>query len=274
MRQQKCTDILNKAIFKQRIKLLKTASDSGFMPKHIVFIHGIGGKSLDVAKSFEKNISAEIVHNDVKFHSFLWKQLVSKKEDRLNKILGKFPKLGYLAFNINLKEFIETYLVVRLRRFLINYLGDAVYYLSENSKKVKSQLEKTLFDIAKSDKVAEIILVSHSLGSVIAFDTLTDRNFQKRMRKNKLAITHFFTVGSPLALFLLRADTQINVTVPIEEKWINLYDRRDIIASKLHPFFKQCQDFEVKVENANAVTAHLKYFNDTDVLNQILRTTL
>jgi hypothetical protein len=240
-------------------KLIKTISEGRDMSTHIVFIHGIGNPSFDVAKKFEKNISAEILHTDTQLHSFFWKQLVSEKEAKLSKILGKFPRAEFLSFNINLKEFIETYLIVRLRQMLINYFGDAVYYLSKNSGKVKSQLEKELFGIAKKDKNARIILVSHSLGSVIAFDVLT---------------SHFFTVGSPLALFLLRTDTKIEMQVPVKEKWVNLYDKRDIIASQLHPFFRQCQDVEVKVENANAVTAHTNYFNDSEVLNQILKATL
>ncbi len=238
--------------------------------KHIVFIHGIGDASFKVAESFVQNMSAETAHMGVEIHTFFWKGLISKKEERLKRIISKFPKRALLSLDFNIKETIETYLVIKLKGMLINYFGDAVFYMSDNSKKVKALLEKVLFDIAKADSSAEISLVAHSLGSVIAFDLLADRKFQKRM-KRRLTIKHFFTVGSPLPLFLLRDTHSIKRVLPITGSWRNIYDDRDIVASKLAPFFPQCSDSKVRVQGANSFNVHLRYFSDPAVIDVILR---
>ena len=108
------------------------------------------------------------------------------------------------------------------------------------------------------------------MGSVIAFDVLSDRRFRKKLGKQKKAIENLFTVGSPLALFLLRSGTAI-MKLPVSRKWINIYDKRDVIATPLRMFFSQCTDSEVRLPEANALTAHLRYFHDAEVLNKILR---
>jgi len=227
---------------------------------------GVGDSSARVISDFETNINSEIVHMDLQLHIFRWKNLIVKEEEKLKKKLGKFPTRRIL-FNLNLKEDIETYLIVKLKQTLISYFGDAVYYLSENSQRVIKQLYDELEHISKKDKKAEISLVSHSLGSVIAYDLLTTKKFQR-----KIAIENFVTVGSPLALFMLRTTIKDDATIPISGKWLNIYDSRDLIASQLSPFFKQCKDIEVKVEGANALTVHQSYFKDAKVLNSIMRT--
>ncbi len=237
----------------------------------ILFIHGIGDSAAEAAEIFEKNIKNETVHDGVEVYKFFWKNLISKKEDTLKKKIGKFPKKELLPFNFNLKESIETYLIIQLRRHLIGYFGDAVFYLSESSKKVISQLESAILEIAKKDKSAKVSIVAHSLGSVIAFDALSDKKFQRKMKKKRLSIENLFTVGSPLALFLLRSETSATEHLPITGKWINIYDKRDIIASPLSPFFGQCRDVQIKLQGSSPLTAHLNYFSDALVLNEILR---
>ncbi len=241
------------------------------MSHHVIFIHGIGDAALKVSEAFERNAEKEIVHMDVKIHTFLWKQLVSRKEDGLKKKLGRLPRRALLlSLGLNLKENIETYLIGQLRQHLIGYFGDAVFYLSKSSAKIRLQLERELLEISRKDKKARISLVAHSLGSVIAFDMLSDKQFQKKMRKKRLVIEDLFTVGSPLALFLLRPDTSINARLPLVKKWINIYDKRDVIASPLSIFFGQCKDLSVKVQDSNPLTVHANYFNDPIVLNEIL----
>ncbi len=156
------------------------------MPMHkILFIHGIGDSALKSAEAFEKNIKNETVHMGVEVQTVLWKSLISKREGQLKKKLGRFSGKEILSFSFNLKEGIETYLIMQLRRYLIGYFGDAVFYLSESSKKVTSQLESTILETAKEDKNAKISIVAHSLGSVIAFDVLSDKKFQWKMKKKK-----------------------------------------------------------------------------------------
>ena len=242
------------------------------MSRHIIFIHGIGDASFSIAKGFEEGVSAELRHSDVKVHTFFWRALVSRRENELSKVLCRYSA-GALALRLNIRDAVETYLIARLKRLMIGYFGDALFYLSSNGQRVRSALKSEILAILKNDRSAEFSIVAHSLGSVIAFDLLCDSRFQALMSRRRIVIKNFFTVGSPLALFRLRADGRVKekVRVPIRGIWINIYDRRDIVGSGLSRFFPQCRDFEVKVHGANVLTAHLKYFEDADILSEILK---
>lgn len=238
--------------------------------KHIVFVHGIGDLSFKMAATFKRNMAAELTHTDIRLHTFLWKDLVSEHEEALK---NKVARVTHKRFpiSINIRDSFEQYIITRLRGLVIGYFGDAVSYLSETGELVRSNLEDELVRIAISDPQARISIVAHSLGSVITFDLLTSESFQRRMRKRGMKLDYLFTIGSPLALFVLRDPERIHKDLPIREQWINIYDNRDLVSSPLHGLYKQARDVHIRVQSANAVNSHIKYFDDPEVLNEILR---
>ena len=151
------------------------------MAKYLVFVHGIGELSYSVARSFERNMAPEVEHFDIQLKIFWWKQLVTKREEKLKKIIGKFPKDDFFGLKLNMKDAIETYLILRLKQLMVEYFGDAIFYTSDKSSQVQARLEKTLLAILKKDRNAQINLVAHSLGSVVVFDLLTNKK-SKAMR--------------------------------------------------------------------------------------------
>ncbi len=79
-----------------------------------------------------------------------------------------------------------------------------------------------------------IVLVSHSLGSVIAFDVLREQG----ERYNR--ISTWFTTGCPLGKLRrigMRADDLGGISGQNVARWYNIYDSTDLIADALGPFF-------------------------------------
>ncbi len=80
----------------------------------------------------------------------------------------------------------------------------------------------------------DIVFVSHSLGTVIAFDVL--REMGERFNR----ISCWFTTGCPLGKLRrigLRGDDLGAITRQNVARWYNIYDSTDLIADALGPFF-------------------------------------
>ncbi|MFF0304677.1 hypothetical protein ACFYTV_28705 [Streptomyces sp. NPDC004562] len=67
------------------------------------------------------------------------------------------------------------------------------------------------------------VVISHSLGSVVAYEVLRDRS---------ATIPLFITLGSPLALRPVRSRLQFEPKYPAVRKWINLVDPDDVVAAR------------------------------------------
>ncbi|MFG2602284.1 hypothetical protein ACGFT2_01770 [Streptomyces sp. NPDC048514] len=67
------------------------------------------------------------------------------------------------------------------------------------------------------------VVVSHSLGSVVAYEVLRDRS---------IPIPLFITLGSPLALRAVRSRLQFEPKYPAVKNWINLVDPDDVVAAR------------------------------------------
>jgi hypothetical protein len=157
------------------------------------------------------------------------------------------------------------------RRIFISYLGDLVVYLSAHKVNeyffVREEIRRRCFELVRSiyesreeqgHRYASIIFVGHSLGSVIAFDTL-NRILAFGMTENSGLNVEgrteaLLTLGSPLdqSAFLFKADdghatlrTKLlaranpligNLSVRRRIAWINIYSRFDPISSRLRFF--------------------------------------
>jgi hypothetical protein len=79
-----------------------------------------------------------------------------------------------------------------------------------------------------------IMLIAHSMGSIIAYDTLRAIGRQRR----DLVIDHFVTIGSPLGLphvkYRIWQEHDLVRTPSIVRRWSNLAERRDPVAFDTH----------------------------------------
>ncbi|MBI5032331.1 MAG: hypothetical protein HZB51_17510 [Chloroflexi bacterium] len=115
---------------------------------------------------------------------------------------------------------------------LANEIADEVYaYLNDFT--FATQVQNCLLDaLAQAAPYSQVVLVSHSLGTVVALDALN------RWSSNQ-KIDYWFTLGCPLnKVKLLHEDsTATALTHYCVAHWYNLYDNHDIIAGVLGPNF-------------------------------------
>lgn len=112
----------------------------------------------------------------------------------------------------------------------------------------------------------EIVVASHSLGSVVAFDCL-------RETAGSSNVASFFTLGSPLSKLRrlnLRTGDLGELPGNIGE-WLNLYDTTDPVANALGPVFPsrpfRLRDVFVDVET-DPIRAH-DYFRNEETLTEL-----
>jgi hypothetical protein len=162
-------------------------------------------------------------------------------------------------------------------------------------------------------------IVSHSLGTVIGFDYLFDLfnpdgsklfvptpDFEKRPEDRHLngaerslsamaegeldllknGFRHFFSMGSPIALFLMRKGclwsdenpfTTVYNPVRMEGRvWCNFWDSEDLIAYPIADLFaknpenSECKLLDVAVETGWVFSAHVDYWKNSTVAKTIL----
>ena len=113
----------------------------------------------------------------------------------------------------------------------------ASYIKNKNDEEVPARelIRKRLIDILKKHRKKDVLLIAHSMGSIIAFEVL-------ELLKNELDIDTLVTVGSPLGQPVIISkirtelqrtdDEKIKPRTPenIRNKWFNLSDLEDNIA--------------------------------------------
>ncbi len=90
----------------------------------------------------------------------------------------------------------------------------------------------------KKHAAAEIMLIAHSMGSIISYNVLRDLG---RIATNKVQVSHYVTIGSPLGLQIVkertrktRWDKKVRTPSIVTERWVNFSDRKDPVASDTH----------------------------------------
>ena len=162
------------------------------------------------------------------------------------------------------------------RWFLVEFVGDVTAYIAAHTAskfyELRQQIWKTAMKVARAVYRAKeeqesgstqnsrflydkIIVVGHSLGSVIGYDVLNGLLLEDEFSKDPLKVVSrtrmFLTFGSPLdkTAFLFR--TQADMCSPVREvaaaavqpmiqdydhrpeEWVNLYSKSDIISGAL-----------------------------------------
>lgn len=111
-------------------------------------------------------------------------------------------------------------------------LVDLGTYYRETDK--RELLRKRVADKLIEHKGKRIMLVAHSMGSIVAYDVLRDLG----RSEPDLIVEHFVTLGSPLGmpyvLKHIRAENASVRTPSMVRRWTNLADRRDPVAIDVH----------------------------------------
>lgn len=127
-------------------------------------------------------------------------------------------------------------------------LKDLALYYEDHGK--RSELRKRLADEILKNRDKRIMVLSHSMGTIIAYDVL--RSMGKV--NPRLIVDHFVTLGSPLGLphvkYKIAQENHLVRTPSIVRKWSNFADKRDPVAVDVHlaDDYKE-NDYGVRVED-------------------------
>jgi hypothetical protein len=180
------------------------------------------------------------------------------------------------------------------RRFLVAYVGDFAAYIQpqelDRFNRLRARVKECVWRSARSvfvspERYDEIVIIGHSLGSVIGYDTLN-----RLYREEQLGVVPdvesrsklFVTFGSPLdkIAFLfaiqgsnregrdaLAASEEPLIAFPEKRpRWVNVYSEWDIISGSLD-FYDRCPQSPHHVENISDpeactwLAAHTEYWD-------------
>jgi hypothetical protein len=266
------------------------------MTKHyLIFIHGMG-ETNGVEESYNQlieKIGYEYKKDDFgcKFKAIKvnWHDLDESQlsKAQLELFETAFPKFAHKRLSA--------------RKFFTTFLGDIVAYVSEDVQVIRRIVWKQIWEQLEQPLTEEncvYSIISHSLGTVIAFDylfNLFNKNelFLKEDKGQKLPLgklrdnfRHFFTFGSPIGLFMLRKDYLWNQGEPFEKllnpikgqhrEWLNMYDVDDFIAYPLKELFEKNSEnlnsklIDRKVRTGwTTIDSHINYWKNQEVAELI-----
>ena len=155
------------------------------------------------------------------------------------------------------------------------YFRDLNIYYSQNMSQQENpqsaapeKIRNRLIQKLKEHRNNDILLIAHSMGSIIAYDVLMDES-------NDISVDTFVTIGSPLGLPVVRNKiiseqkkrfgTQFKITTPLSVKrhWFNFSDLRDKVAID----YKLSDDFAENVHHVQVIDFDI--YNDYEYNGKI-----
>jgi hypothetical protein len=179
------------------------------------------------------------------------KALKRRKEGLLDAVRAKagqiFGRIADAAQDDLALGQLESRLLGRLVRDLDFYYDDARQIRGRDKTKrlARTVLRDELRSALLRHRGKHILLVSHSMGTIISYDVLRDLGREDR----KFTVDQFVTLGSPLGLSLVKARVAseraltfdrkpdkdpVRTPTIVRESWVNFADGRDPVAADSH----------------------------------------
>lgn len=255
------------------------------MTKQVVlYIHGIGVQNWGYAKQSIAKLKDAFIRNLIKKHpdinntdlvcrEVLWAAKTGRAQANL---LQKINETDDLRWN-------------DLREFMVDFAGDVIAYHRSGKNSVYDEIHAEItaqisFAINEcNSEDVELTFIAHSLGTVIVSDYLYDQSINSESSENSITATNLFTLGSPLAIWLLGLGDMSNANKPILVKrpngvWVNIIDNEDIIAYPLrniNSFYRQAVDKDLIAEvglpqlPGLGPLSHMSYITDRNVIEPV-----
>jgi hypothetical protein len=266
----------------------------------IAVLHGAGTPEEDFAEEmmenicnrFSEKINVDHAKQELVFEPVFWSVIFEEEQKDLWERVQKNADLDYH----------------RLRRFVIEFLGDAIAYQptaigDQNYDKVHALLAESFAKLKKkAGPEAPLCVISHSLGSIVAGNYFFDLQFKREKIgiRTKQSMDHtplengdtlalFYTLGRPMVLWSLRyPDFGAPIYIPspllgnyypnVQGEWLNFYDKDDVLAyplKALNDTFQTHVTKDVAVNVGGMFTSwnpfsHSSYNTDADVIEPIV----
>lgn len=255
------------------------------MPTLCFIIHGIGSQTQDFADPLKKGIDRELQRlikprkklrpaewtgiepsNLVTYHSLYWANIGTDAQANLYRNL--YPDLFTEKSRVKgMWNAVTKFSPVR--DLSVNLLGDVFGYLGQFQQAIKQavfgQIRNALETAFATREPVSIILVGHSLGTVILHDLIGGFLRYSYADFNSLVgHTSVFTMGSPLSLFALVAE---RAKPDRFRRWVNILHDRDPVAFPMHklPAFAKTEDMHISKLRWNPLALHASYWDHSDV---------
>ncbi|MES9922732.1 MAG: hypothetical protein ABW152_01455 [Candidatus Thiodiazotropha endolucinida] len=188
----------------------------------------------------EKNFSFDKLFNDEPYVKATEGALKKYDDDFLAKVrAGVFDFIGDTADALKVYAGMDSFadfLIGRLLKDLDFYydnrkIQDRSGGLGDTQEVLRQELSDTLIPL----KGESIMLISHSMGSIIAYDALRDLG----RSDPGFELSHFVTIGSPLGLPHVKAkivkertyDEKVRTPSVVKKSWVNFADKKDPVAA-------------------------------------------
>jgi hypothetical protein len=147
-------------------------------------------------------------------------------------------------------------------------MKDITRYLFDQAVGAKARARVATALEQAAARFDEIVLFSHSLGTVVAFDMLRECAGQFG------TIAYWFTSGSPLAKLRrvgMRSDDLGAIRSDTVRHWYNLYDTTDIVSDALGPAFPKpgYRLHDIYVDVARSPVASHDYMQNSETLDMV-----
>ena len=267
----------------------------------IAIIHGAGSQGPDFAQGIIAKLTAAFarhlpeadksVPDKLAFVPIYWAGILARKQRILWNIVEDDAQLDFKI----------------IRKFFMDFGGDAIAYQpGATRRQVYNQIHQTVTTALSQLAVqagpkAPLCIIGHSIGTIIIHnyffdmaqaittDTLHPTANTPLEKGETLAM--FFMMGSPLAIWSLRYNDYQPIPFPgrqvpdfypnLNPKWINYYDKDDILAYPIRSLSKGHQDLaakgilqDIQVDAGNILTSwnpmsHTGYWQDNNVIEPI-----
>lgn len=178
----------------------------------VLAVHGVGAGEGAARKGFSKELKRLVFPDeaqaDQRWHECVWEDL----NDAIDKYIGGIVKEAVKEYELPwtsegdgkfgklwsmIKPFLANSAITALgniAEYALDLSLDFVLYLdSQHGRKVRNRLRTRIAEVAEFSSDG-IVLVAHSLGSVIAYDVLAEAH----LNGEALPVKHLVTFGSPL----------------------------------------------------------------------------
>ncbi len=246
---------------------------------NLIFIHGVNYQTTGYSNWLFKQIK-------VCYRIHLKQKGLKAKEieDRLAQLVQKEFLWADVTTNLTNRYLDLEYELFGKKKGLWNWVTRRVdplalqimYYIKDKGDKQSGEMSilKRIDDSfhSASQTSKDMVIVAHSLGSVIAFDYIF--GFRKYYLDPACNVLSFITMGSPIPIFtsaMGHVDSELKLPANVKS-WYNIFDKDDGIARRCKPFFQNIplQDIQVRT-GIFPISAHINYWRNKQTASVIAR---
>jgi hypothetical protein len=244
---------------------------------NLIFIHGINSQTTGYSDIFYKNILRAYMKG-------LIKDGIEKEsaENKAQELIQREILWANVTTDLT-NQYLTWQLEISKRHSMWNFIPKAIdplviqilFYVKDKGDK-DTGLMTILKAVDEAFKRAclnnpdNVVIIAHSLGSVIAYDYIF--GFRKYKLDPAINVEALITLGSPIPIFtsaMGHVDNDIYLPANVK-RWVNILDPDDGVARYCRRYFKNIKIEEREVNTGwNPLNSHANYLKNRTVARSI-----